>query len=88
MPRKVSTDALKEGQFARHAHLSVDGTYNKIWLKEPYWEDRTESDQMKWRIGHGNEINGWWTSEYWWVLSEEEAEGLDFRSFPAGNRPW
>lgn len=75
MPRKVSTDELQEGDIARHAHLSVDGRYERVWRKEPYWAER-RNGQMKWEIGHGNELNGWWTSEYWWVLDEDEKKTL------------
>lgn len=75
MPRRVSTDDLKVDDVARHAHLSVDGMYRRVWHKEPYWDER-HNGKMKWEVGHGDEINGWWTDEYWWVLDDDEKEQL------------
>lgn len=74
--RTISTDDLEIGMVVIPAHLDPIENQNcigRVWHKRPYWSDR-RNGQMKWEIGCGNQLNGWWTSEEWIVLREASDE--------------
>lgn len=72
--KKLSTDDLELGMMVCPAHMDPEEWgYRQLWHKELIREN--DSGWKKWELGTGNQLNGWWTTEYWWVAPEEDTDG-------------